>query len=459
MAPTQATLRTLFALAWPMVLARSTQAVITLADTLQVKHLGPKAVAAAATGGLNVFLVVIGFMGTAFIVQSFVAQLQGQGRLTETPRYAWYGLAIAAIAGVLSVLLIPLVRPLLGMTAFAPDVAGPMADYMDIRLLSVVTVVGTEALANFYGGMGNTQYGMRAAIVTMVANIFLNWVFIDGHFGAPAMGVRGAALASALASGLGLAVLLVLFALGKGGVARPRGPSGLRARELWRVLRFGVPNGLNWLAEFAAFQLFVNIVFAKLGSVASASMNVVLAINMVGFMPAFGLASAGSILVAGAIGAGKPDDVGRIVRLTLWCNIAWMSAMSLAYLIVPETLAGFFAGGDEGAALVGVAVGMLRISALWQFADAIGLTLGEALRGAGDTKWPAWARLLLAWGLFFPGAWLLVRYAGAGPMLATFALAVYLGLLSVALWWRFRSGAWRSIKMVEPQLIETSHAS
>ena len=78
-----------------MVLARATQSVITFADALQVEHLGTGAIAATATGGLNVFGFVILPMGTVFIVQSFVAQLVGRGDRDETPRFAWYGLVIA----------------------------------------------------------------------------------------------------------------------------------------------------------------------------------------------------------------------------------------------------------------------------------------------------------------------------------------------------------------------------
>ena len=80
-----------------MVLARASQSVITFADAIQVKHLGPKAIAATATGGLNVMGFVIFGMGTVFIIQSFVAQLSGRGERDQTPRFAWYGVAIALL--------------------------------------------------------------------------------------------------------------------------------------------------------------------------------------------------------------------------------------------------------------------------------------------------------------------------------------------------------------------------
>ena len=92
-------LKTLMVLALPMVLARASQSVITFADAIQVSDLGDKAIAATASGGLNVMAWSALAMGTVFIVQSFVAQLAGRGQREDASRFAWYGLGIAVAAG------------------------------------------------------------------------------------------------------------------------------------------------------------------------------------------------------------------------------------------------------------------------------------------------------------------------------------------------------------------------
>ena len=191
-----APLRTLLRLAVPMVLARASQSVITFADAIQVKDLGFKAIAATATGGLNVMGFVILAMGTTFIVQSFVAQLSGRGDRDDAPRFAWYGLAIALAAAVVGAAMIPLIGPALALTGYSTELRDQMADYMAIRMLSIGAIVGVEALGNWYGGLGNTWMQMVAGIITMVTAVVLNWVLIGGHLGAPAMGVNGAAVAS-----------------------------------------------------------------------------------------------------------------------------------------------------------------------------------------------------------------------------------------------------------------------
>ncbi|HWO19032.1 MAG TPA: MATE family efflux transporter [Kofleriaceae bacterium] len=449
-----APLRTLLVLALPLVLARATQSVMTFADALLVKHLGTGAIAASASGGFNVFLFEVLPMGIVFIVQSFVAQLVGRGDADDAPRFAWYGLGIAAAAGVLALAMIPALRPLLELTHYSPAVREQMAEYMAIRMYGVAAVVAVEALGNWYGGLGNTWMSLVASVVSMAADLFLNWVLIFGHLGAPAMGVNGAALSSAIGSWVGFAFLAVAFYCRWGGAPRGRPALRLSLGELARVLRFGLPNGMNWFLEFAAFQLvFINFVFSDLGDELVAAFNVVIAINSVSFMPAFGLASAGAILAGQAIGRGDHDAVWPQVKATLLCSLMWMGAIGLVYLAAPTPLMELFNEGGRSAALVTTGATMLTISAAWQLFDAVGITLSETLRSAGDTFWTAAARLMLAWAVFLPAGFYVVLEQGGGAIGAMACIVGYLGLLAGAFAYRFRTGAWRKIQLVEPRLV------
>jgi multidrug resistance protein, MATE family len=455
-----ASLRVLLALAMPMVLSRATQSVMTFADALMVEHLGPQAIAASATGGFNAFLFMILPMGTVFIVQSFVAQHVGANDRDATPRFAYYGLAIAVVSGLLALAVIPALDPILAYADFSASVRGQMSSYMELRLYSVAAVVGVEVLANWYGGLGNTWMALIASLISMCSDLFLNWVLIYGNLGAPAMGVDGAALSSTIGSYLGLGFLLLAFwrrwGMTIGGAPAPaRRPilPSLSLRELVRVIRFGLPNGLNWFVDFAAFQLFVNVVFASLGDDTLAALNVVIAINSVAFMPAFGLASAGAILAGQAIGGGNQDAVWPQVKLTLGVCAGWMCMIGFAYLIAPRPLLQLFNSDGSSPIFVTVGVTMLLISAAWQLFDAIGITLSETLRAAGDTAWTAAARLGLAWGVFIPAAYLVVKVWSGGPVGAMLCLVGYLALLAALFAYRFRSGAWRTIQLIEPKLV------
>ncbi len=447
---TRPSLGQLLGLAWPIVVQRSAQVVIGTADALMVAQLGETALGAASAGGHNAFALFILPMGVVFIVSSFAAQLTGKGDLAGARRYGFYGLGVAFVAQLLSMLAIPFVPAVLAQTSYPPDVAALMVDYLALRLLSGGAVVGLEAIGNYYAGLGNVKLPMLAQIFAMVLNVALNWVLIFGKLGAPAMGVRGAAAASSIATVLAFAVLLTCFLRGVGVPEAGRRSTPLRFAEMRALVRFGLPSGLNWFIEFAAFILFINVVVASLGTSELAAMLAVFQINSVSFMPAFGVASAGAIFVGQAIGAGAKGDVPRTVRLTLKTTAAWQGAVGLLYLLFPTLLLLPFAKAGPAFLVAGALI--LRLSATWQLFDAVVNTFAEALRAAGDTAFCSIARGLVAWGFFFPGVWITVRWFGGREGAATIWLVAYMAVLGLVLWLRFRSGKWRELDLTEPSL-------
>ena len=446
-------LRTLLRLAWPIVVSRSSQVVVGVSDAVMVAHLGATALAATTTGAMNAFSLFILPMGVVFIVSSFASQLTGAGDPAGARRFGWYGLAVAAATQVLGLALLPAVAPVLGLLGLAADVQALMAAYLAIRLWSGGAAIGMEALGNYYGGLGNTRLPMLANVAAMVLNVAGNWLLIDGHLGLPAMGVAGAAVASSISTWLAFAGLLAWF-LAEGRRAAPGVPleaRRLRWHELGRTLRFGLPSGLNWFFEFFAFNFYATVIVAGLGTTALAALMAVLQVNGVAFMPSFGLASAGAILVGQAIGAGRQDDVPGVVGLTFRVAAGWQVSVGFAYLFLPDLIiAPFATEPSSGPALLATGRRMLMLSAAWQFFDAAAAVLAEALRAAGDTAFTMWARIVIAWALFVPGAWITVRVLGGGDLAAMAWVVAYIAVLAVVLRLRFRSGAWRRLTLVEP---------
>lgn len=446
--PAAGGLRQLLGLAWPVIVSRSAQVVVGLADALMVVHLGEEALAAVTTGSLNAVAAFIFPMGVAFIVASFSSQLTGRGDAAGARRYGLYGLALALLAQALVLLGLPWLPRLVGALGYAPGVESLLVSYLSIRLLSTGLVVGMEALGNYYAGLGNTAIYMKANLAAMALNLPLNWLLIDGRLGFPALGVEGAAWASVASTGLAFGGFLAAFLLAGRGLPRPR----LRLRELLRTLRFGLPSGLNWAFEFYAFLAFVNLVVGGLGTTTLAAWMAVMQVNSASFMPAFGLSSAGAVLVGQAIGAGRRDEVPGLVKLTFLTIAAWMGLVGLAYLALPSAILAPFVPAGSEQAFLGLAVRMLMLSAAWQLFDAAGITLAEALRAAGDTAYTMWARGVLAWLVFLPGGWVSVKLLGGRELAALAWLLAYLALLALALWLRFRGGAWRRITLVEEDL-------
>jgi multidrug resistance protein, MATE family len=446
-----------------MVIARSAQTVVGFTDTAMVARLGETALSASSTGGMNAFNFLILPMGIMFVVQTFSAQFYGQGDVAAARRYAWSGVLIAAVAQLLVLCAYPLLPELAQRLPIDDAVRVPMVSYMKLRLLSAFAAVAMEAIGAHYGGLGNTTRPMVAQIIAMVLNVFLNVVFIYGvpAYGIPAMGTDGAAIASSLATWIAFGVLLFWFVTHRG-LPKPdvvsvgkketvklsslRGPlGGIRAPEVANLLKIGLPAGLNWFVEFTAFTFFINVVMGELGTTYIAAFMAVLQLSTVAFMPAFAIASAGAIMVGQAIGQQRHDDVPHAVWLSLRVAAVWMGTMAVLFVALPQVWLRAIAGGEVSPLFFEVGTRVLWFAAAWQLADAVGIVLAEALRAAGDTTFTFWARALIAWGVFAPGAWWSVHKAGGTDTAAVSWLLLYLALLSVVLVLRFRSGRWRSL--------------
>ncbi len=448
--------RSLLTLAWPVIVARASQAVIGFSDALMCAPLGEEALAAATTGATNSFTVTILPMGLVFIVQSFASQYAGQKNYVAAGRAAWYGLGIAVLAQLLALAAIPFVDLIHHELPYTDGVVGHMTPYLEVRLLAIGPVVAIEALGAWFGGLGDTRPHMRAGLVAMVANVFLNWVFIYGNLGAPALGVTGAAIASSISSTLGFFYLVWMFRRSTHAPVAPH-RAGLSWREFRRFFRFGLPNGINWFLEFSAIVFFINYIVANLGTATVAALMVVFQINSVSFMPGFGLSSAGAILVGQAIGAERKDLVPKILFRTAGIAMLYEGLIGLVYLFFPEQLMNLFATArDQSPELVRIGAVMLMMSCAWQIFDAMAMTISEALRGAGDTRWVMWARIGVAWLIFAPASVLLVQVMKGGYVVAMACVVGYIVVLSLILLARFLSGGWRNIQLTEPQLIPLS---
>lgn len=216
------------------------------------------------------------------------------------------------------------------------------------------------------------------------------------------------------------------------------------------MLRFGLPSGFNWFFEFLAFSFFVNIVVAGLGTVTVAAFMAVFQLNATSFMPAFGAASAGAVLVGQSIGAKRFESVDRAVWLTTKVNVLWQCTIGATFFLAPALWLAPFARPDgTNAEFLAVGAKVLMLSAGWQLFDGIVSTFAEALRAAGDTGYTLWARLLIAWLVFAPGAYVTVKVYDGGPTVAMLWVIAYMGILAAALLYRYRSGAWRNLSLFE----------
>ena len=196
-----ASFKRLLVLAWPIIISRSSQVVVGFSDAVMVADLGEAALAATTTGALNCFNLLILPMGIVFIVSTFSSQLMGKGDLVGARRYGLYGLGIALAAQAACLASLPFVPAALEQLGYAPDVRTLMATYLRWRLLTGGAAIGMEALANYYGGLGNTRLPMLANVAAMALNVDFAPTFLDAAGVAVPGDMQGRSLVPVLRGG------------------------------------------------------------------------------------------------------------------------------------------------------------------------------------------------------------------------------------------------------------------
>jgi MATE family multidrug resistance protein len=449
--------REVAALAYPLILGHLSFTVQTFVDRLFLTWYSPEAVAGAVTGLFAVWSVIALFTGTGEYLTTFVAQYLGAGRSERIGPALWQGLYFALAAGLFVAALSPLAGPVFDLAGHSPALRRYEVEYARALLLGAFPVVLMATLSTFFAGRGQTQAVLRVNVLATVVNVVLDYLLIFGHAGFPEMGVTGAALGTILSQVAGALVYLVVI-LGPEYRRAYRTLAGWRP-EPWlvvRLVRFGMPTGLQYSLEVGAFAVFMVIV-GRIGALELAASGIAFNLNMIVFMPMVGLAIAVSSLVGRYLGADRPEVAERAVGSALAMSLVYMTACGLLYVLgAPLLLAPYAAGADPAAwpGIAEVATVLLRFVAVYSIFDMMNLIHAGGLRGAGDTVYPMVLTLLLAWGAMLAPAWVGCVLLGAGAYFAWTTASLYVLLLGLLMRRRFRAGHWKSMRVIEPVPLE-----
>jgi MATE family multidrug resistance protein len=413
-----------------------------MTDSAFVGRLG-----AAELGGIG-FATIWGwtffcvFSGCATGVQTFVSQAHGAGRDSECGAWAWRGLWAVVLPATLSYALFGLLaEPFLGALGATDEVKRHAVAYQHVRPLGIPALAAWIVLASFFRGLGDTRTPLVTTVVANVVNAVLAYGLVFGRLGLPAWGVAGAALASSLSEWLEAAML---FAVLLRRAARERYDTGPRRFErdaVFRFLRTSVPIGGQWLLDMSAFAIFTTLV-ARMGTAAMAANQAMLSLLSLSFMQAYGVGLATSTLVGRYKGAREPEAAERSLASALRLGGGVTIAVAALFVLAPEALLSIY---TRDAAVLALGRPLLSLGAAFQLFDALGIIVGGALRGAGDTRWPFVIQTLGAWALRLPLVWLFAITLGYGIVGAWCAEFVFVTTLGLAFLVRFRGGAWRHV--------------
>jgi MATE family multidrug resistance protein len=408
-------------LALPVVFAQVGLMAMGVVDTLMVGRVSAVALAAVALGNLYVITLVIPASGTLMVLDPVVAQAVGARDAEGAARGVQRGVLLAVILGALtSVALLP-VRPMLVFLHQPAELVPIATTYVLISILSVFPFLAFVVLRQSLQAMGEMRVMIAVIIVANLANAFLNWVFVYGHVGSPAMGAPGSAWATCVSRWL-MAVLLLGFGWRKLHlVLVPWRKETFHLAPLRAMLRLGIPIGLQQGLEFGAFAA-IGVLMGVLGTREMAAHQIALNLASLTFMVPLGVGAAAAVRVGHAAGAGDADAAKESARAALVCGVGFMLCTGIVFLLAPEAIAARYTRELPVAAL---AATLIPIAGVFQVFDGIQAVCGGVLRGLGDTQAPFFINLAGFWLVGFP---------------VSVGLGFRTELGAAGLWWGFVAG-------------------
>ena len=451
--------REMWRIAAPLILSMASYTIMQFSDRVFLARYSSVTIQAALPAGIMAHTLICFFQALAGYAGTFTAHYHGAREPGQCVRATAQGLWLAVAAWPLILLLMPLGSWFFAVSGHPPAVLAAERTYFNILMAGGVVVPLNAAVGGYFMGIGRTSVNMFSNAAGCALNIFLNYVMIFGHCGFPAMGITGAAYATVI-SGFATFLIHVWYFAADGEVRNLAGRARAAGRPLadWkpefgllaRIVRFGAPSGFQLLMDIGAFALFVMLT-GRLGDVALAASNIAFSINNLAFAPLLGFGMAAATVVGQHQGARDPDAAYRAGYTGLKMGLLYMGAIGITFLLFPRGYFELFRSKDAAFStgeLLSLGRTMLLLMTVWGLFDTVSIVLSGALKGAGDTRFVMFYMILGGWLCLVPGALLLLRW-GHGILELWSWLAAYVCVLAAGFWWRWHTGRWRGIRLIE----------
>lgn len=406
----------IFGLALPIIGGMASQNLLNIVDTAMVGFLGDAALAAVGLGGFVVFMCQALILGISTGVQTSAARRKGEGRAEGAASILNTALLLVlVVAPIFSLVLMQLAEPVFPYLNTDAAVIERGVPYIEWRLGAIVFVGMNFAFRGYWNALDLSRLYMTTLMFMHATNILLNYILIFGKFGAPALGVTGAGMASAISMAVGTMVYFYL------GLKHARKDGFLRCMatraETGALIRVSVPAGLQQLF-FAAGLVAMFWIIGRIGTPSLAAANVLVTVLLFAILPGLGLGLACATLVGQALGKRDADDAYQWAFDVAKVTVALLTVLGLPMWLVPDLVSSLFIHDEATREL---ARWPMRIMGLTMPIEAIGFAFMHGMLGAGDARRVMFVSIGTQWLLFLPLAFVI------GPILGY-------GLLGVWLW-------------------------
>ncbi len=431
-------LRAIAVLGLPLILSHVAQFSISLTDALMLGWYDVTALAAQVLGGMMFFVLFLFGSGFAWAVMPMVAEAEAAGQSQQVRRVTRMAMWLSILFGAVTMPLIIWSEPLLLMLGQTEDIAREGSRYLRVAGWGIFPALLVMVLKSYLAALERTQVVLWVTVGAVGVNVLVNYALIFGNWGAPEMGIVGAAWASVAVQ----VVSLVLLAVYAGLVTREHALFIRFWRPDWeafgQVFRLGWPIGITTLAEVGLFAAS-SVMMGWLGTLPLAAHGIALQVSSLMFMVHLGLGNVATVRAGRALGRRDIAGLRRGAQVVLALSLVMVAVTVVLFLLVPEPLMGVFLAPDEPdrAGVIAIGVVLLAAAALFQLADAAQVMALSLLRGVQDTRVPMMIATLSYWAVGMPVAYVLGFVLGWGGVGVWLGLAAGLALAGVFMMWRF----------------------
>jgi MATE family multidrug resistance protein len=443
----------LLRLAGPTVLQMASYTLMQFIDTYLLARLGTLEAAAAAMSGLFAFSLMCFGIGVLQLVNTLVSQCYGRREYTTCGKYLWQGIWFGLAWSVVLLPLIPFAGGMFRTMGHDAKLADLEAVYLRLILISTAVKMASTALGQFLLAVDRPRVVFAAAVIAVACNVFTAYAMILGKWGAPKMGIVGAAWAQNIGVTIE-ALVLAVFAFQR--PMREKFNSidwHLRRQAFATLWRVGWPSGAQFIADVLAWSIFSTVVMAQAGEPAMVANMFTFRFMSVSFMPAIGIGTAVTALVGRYIGMGRPDIAVHRANLGFKVNALYMFTCGILFFLFRHQLMQLFTSDPQ---VLRIGAMLLIFAAVYQLADALYVSYTGALRGAGDTFIPAVATAVLNWSMTVALGFVIAKTHPQWGAIGPWVVATAYGLtLSTFMYLRFRRGTWKFIRLERQQPSDT----
>jgi len=426
----------LLRLAGPLIVNNLSIAGMQFADAVMAGRLGANSLAAVAVGASVWFFGFAFCLGVMMAISPIAARHYGAGNEELIGRYTRQGIYLGVGFGlVLIVLAHVTVEPLLLRVGIDAGFRELTVGYVYAIVPGAPAIFAFLALRFTTEGIGHTRPIMYTSIFSLVCNVFLNYVFMYGHFGAPALGAVGCGLASAITM-WSIALILIVYVM----FNRRYRPlkifshvAPIRLPVLKEIIALGVPIAITITAEAGLFNA-VSILMGTRGAAVAAAHQIAINFAATMFMIPLALSGAITVRVGHALGAGNAQAARFSGALgILMCGI-FMACSASFLLVFRDAVVGLYTNDPS---VTSIAISMLLMAAVFQVADGVQVGAAGALRGYKDTRLPMAINIFAYWVLAFPLAYLAAVSYRLPPNYVWGGFVIGLSAAAGLLAWRF----------------------